>query len=55
MKWSKDILKFNRKDFVTKTATNVQIRHDIFEHKFDYKSNYLKIFNNLGFKHDWLV
>ncbi len=55
MKWSKDILKFNRKDFVTKTATNVQIRNDIFEHKFDYQSNYLKIFNNLGFKHDWLV
>ena len=55
IKWSKDILKFNKRDFVTKTATNLQIRNDIFEHKFDYKSSYLKIFNDLGFKHDWLI
>ena len=55
VKWSQDVLKFNKKEFVTKTATNVQIRNDIFEHNFDYKSNYLKIFKDLGFKYDWLI
>ena len=52
--WDKKCLKFyNRKDLVSKTASNVQIRKAIYKHSLDKYLPYRQFLNKYGDKYSW--
>ena len=54
LEWSKKCLKFyKRKDFVSKTASNMQIRKPIFKNPINKYKPYKKFLESLGNKYHW--
>ena len=52
--WDKKCLEFyKRKDFISKTASNVQIRNAIYKHSSDKYLPYKKLLSNYGKKYSW--
>ena len=52
--WDKKCLEFyKRKDLISKTASNVQIREAIYKHSLEKYSPYKKILNEYGKKYSW--
>ena len=52
--WDKKCLEFyKRKDFISKTASNVQIRNAIYKHSSDKYLPYKKLLNKYGDKYSW--
>ena len=54
LSWDKKCLEFyKRKDFISKTASNVQIRNAIYKHSSDKYLPYKKLLSNYGKKYSW--
>ena len=52
--WDKKCLEFyKRKDLISKTASNIQIRGAIFKNKSDKYSPYKKLLEKYGKKYSW--
>tara|TARA_B100000315_G_C14571251_1_gene585635 strand:+ start:40 stop:1806 length:1767 start_codon:yes stop_codon:yes gene_type:complete len=52
--WNKKCLEFyKRKDFISKTASNIQIRQSIYKHSLDKYLPYKKFLNKYGEKYSW--
>jgi len=52
--WSKKCLEFyKRKDLISKTASNIQIRKAIYKHSSDKYLPYKKLLNKYGDKYSW--
>ncbi len=52
--WNKKCLEFyKRKDFISKTASNIQIRKGIYKHSSDKYLPYKKFLNKYGEKYSW--
>ena len=52
--WDKKCLEYyKRKDFISKTASNVQIRKAIYKHISDKYLPYKKLLNKYGNKYSW--
>ncbi len=55
LEWSDKCLENEGKNFVIKTASNLQARGDIKKHDLEYIKSYSKIFKELGFKNKLLA
>jgi len=54
LKWDKKCLEFyKRKDLISKTASNVQIREAIYKHSLEKYLPYKKLLNEYGKKYSW--
>jgi len=54
LKWDKKCLEFyKRKDLISKTASNVQIREAIYKHSLEKYAPYKKLLNEYGKKYSW--
>ena len=52
--WDKKCLEFyKRKDFISKTASNIQIRQAIYKHSLEKYLPYKKFLNQYGEKYSW--
>ena len=52
--WGENCLKFyNRKDLISKTTSNLQIRRAIYRHTPDKYLPYKKLLNKFGSKYSW--
>ena len=54
LEWTSDCIKNINKNLIIKTASNLQVRKEIEKHDLSYTSNYINIFNKLGFNYRWL-
>ena len=54
LSWDKKCLEFyKRKDFISKTASNIQIRQGIYKHSSNKYLPYKKLLNKYGNKYSW--